>query len=668
MKKRWIYLFVSGAALLFVVGIWLGTKIEIEQVNIQNSYSSGISGTIAVVNQDVGVISSGETLNYSEAFISSLSGDYKTVSYKEAQEGLGKGDFSAVLVFPSNLSASVYSLNESTLQSPQVQFTVNKFLPEGEYIGTYIKLLDLESNINKTISYLYVTSLYDEFHDAQDQVKKVLKNGEDDLSALDNLKLHDFRLDVDWSDLPEVDITFNEIDFEEFISDVRGYADDISKKYTDSYAAAQKDYDEIDSDMLSIINNILPQEENWYGNICGVVADYQEQLNQQQMYNTQIKKQLDAYVSEVEEWKYEVETYDQAYKHSADKFKDDTEECYESMFDLAKIIINDFYSLLLQYESTLADTDTDCMETPDYPMISIDFMYKKDSDGISLRDQIGADVDKIKDFFDSDLDFNESLDLNSSDSSDKNAVAVSGESNFRQNIPSFDFTYTPPNIPIYSNDLGDIPNNQNINIPVDLNQTFLDSCVLLTEESQKYNPLDYLNDTTKGQIDSIIDLYRSNLYVVDGRLSNNVISNNNLFMNGFNVLNSYVSTLKSDASTAYSNQEKDLEDALFAFYTVKETSNEENKSLLESFSEKLPNSRKNSVTNKELVNFTISPIEFAEGEIRNSEKTDFISDRDLLQIYQTIIFIAVVLVILSIVVISMIYLRDRRREKHNNAM
>ena len=51
------------------------------------------SGTIAIVNQDIGVENAGKTVNYSEEFIKTLDKKkYKVVSSASAEEGIKKGN------------------------------------------------------------------------------------------------------------------------------------------------------------------------------------------------------------------------------------------------------------------------------------------------------------------------------------------------------------------------------------------------------------------------------------------------------------------------------------------------------------------------------------------------------------------------------------------------
>lgn len=73
---------------------------------------SSSSGTIAIVNQDIGVESSGKTVNYSEEFIKTLDKKkYKVVSSASAEEGIKKGTYAGAIFFPSDLSANILNIN-----------------------------------------------------------------------------------------------------------------------------------------------------------------------------------------------------------------------------------------------------------------------------------------------------------------------------------------------------------------------------------------------------------------------------------------------------------------------------------------------------------------------------------------------------------------------------
>ena|GEM_PF-5464859 len=868
MKKRWFFILAPCAVLLLTSGIWIGTKIDVEQLNNQNNYSSSIKRTIAVVNQDTGVKNGDETVNYSEAFIASLSNDYKVVSYKEAQEGISNGEFSATVTFPSDLSRNVYSINESALQSPKIEFSVNPSLTESGYIETYLKVLNLQNEINETLSYLYVSSVYDEFHSAQDEIKEIFENDEDDMAALENVKLHDFRLDVNWSDIPEVEFNPTEINFEEFVSAVQGYADDMSQKYIDSYAVAQEDYEVFQGNFSLMANTVSDSGLQWYDKVydreqnvssyansvreykgditvwqenvadwnastsvwnyniglylsdvvgwkdatvswkgsmddwsSGFIADMNLYKDSITSYRNSVdvysKKAYDHYVTSTADWALQYTEYadntkiylqslqsyaedynnkviiDNEYVNTVSEYKTELSEYHTNVSNYASTLysgyfeplksfhlalydtyfgiendkvsdgliydVNAYYESLLQYENAL-NVYKECLD--DYAVSygnDINYYWQQISLGntyiqqpvFNLNDamnQSGADAfdfsamkmgirnnqDKVnaytenkinslnltKDQLETDFihlqnsgqilvpeapdDFGVSEDgtIEQIDTSILNAYvnadfeewnyvfseeapnpndyivmnvkeAPTGISDFTKEVPAFDGGACPT---LKVNE----PTELKDELPV-VPEEFVSNCNMIVDESGKYVPTSYLNEDTKTQVNSVVDTYATNLTTVNSRLTNNMNSNNNLLKQAYNSYNSYVTTLRSDADTAYINKENDLDNTLDIFYQSKDATSTENKELLEDFSEKLPNSRVNSVTNKDLVNFMISPVDMIAGEIRSSEHTNVSLQETRLDLYGLIIAASAALLLVGLFVILMLYRRDAKK-------
>lgn len=345
MKKRWILFIVSATALLFVAGVWLGTNIDLKELNNRNKIKEGINHVIAVVNQDLGITEGDSNIKYSDAFISSLTDGYKVVSYKEAQKGMENGDYAAIVTFPANMSSDVYSLNGNLLKQSKIDFVVNPSLAENAYLDTYLKIMDLQKDISNTISYLYIVSMFDEFHDAQDKIKTIFQNDENDITALNDVELHDFRLKVNWSDIPQVDFNPTEIDFDEFVATVQNYADSMSKEYTDSYAVAQADYDVFQTGFSDSADKISSEGLSWYNHVDQREEKVSEQVSSLEQYRGSLlgwsdrallwneanlvwNNRLSEYHDDVSKWKKNVsdwkdktEVWGKAFQKDMDNYK-----------------------------------------------------------------------------------------------------------------------------------------------------------------------------------------------------------------------------------------------------------------------------------------------------------------------------------------------------------
>lgn len=843
MKKRWIFFLISTTALLFVIGIWLGTNIDLKELNSKNSIKEGINRSIAVVNQDLGVSEGNSNVNYSDAFISSLNDGYKVVSYKEAQQGMENGDYSAIVTFPSDMSSNVYSLNSDLLKQAEIDFIVNPSLTENAYLDTYLKVMDLQKDISKTISFLYISSVFDEFHDAQDEVKNIFQNDEDDMTALNAVELHDFRLRVDWSDIPQVEFNPTEINFDEFVATVQGYADSMSKEYTDSYAVAKADYDVFQTAFSDSAERISSEGISWYNQVDQretKVSEYATSLEQYResflgwssnallWYDANVswhnnlsgyRDSLFKWAGNVLDWKGASDAWGIAYqddmlnykdsideyRNAVDQYSDDVFNHYsettttwaqdyvdyangtQSFFNNLSLLVNEYNSKLqidtdyvnsvTLYRTSLTDYQNSLNNAKDslthdyYGSLSdyhtqLNKMYfgEEDKNGLThnintlyenlllynqkldqYKDALAADaghsidedienvsigleelitdIDEQKNDVDAYISEHQSSVDNAKTEVDakfddlKNTPIepppaapdyslLSNEGSFLAVDTSLLQSYQEPNLSSWSDVYGeDKPQSEdyvkldtshsdekaveqiedfdevlpqfegqeledfNSTEPEKLTdqlpevpQILLDNCNLIVSESKKYVPTDYLNDDTKSKVNEIVGKYADNLTGVDTRLKGNMTSNNGLLTQAYQEYNSYVSTLHSDADIAYNAEVDDLETTLGAFYAVKRGTSEENQELLLDFSEKLPESRINSVTNKDYVNFAIAPLNFSTGDVRASDQTQVSEQQKRLNVLNIIIVALLIVVIISLLIVVYLYIRERKKK------
>ena len=103
---------------------------------------------IAVVNSDMGIEIDGERQNYSAAIINALEDEFTLVSPAMAESGYENGAYSAVITFPSDVSAKILSFNSQQPEKVQLEFKVNPNLNECDYIDTYLRIMNLQVSIN----------------------------------------------------------------------------------------------------------------------------------------------------------------------------------------------------------------------------------------------------------------------------------------------------------------------------------------------------------------------------------------------------------------------------------------------------------------------------------------------------------------------------------------
>lgn len=830
MKKRWIFFIVAATALLFVAGVWLGTNIDLKELTSKNTIKKDINTKIAVVNypDEEEFI---EDVHFSDAFISSLHDEYKIVNYEEAKRGMENGLYAAMVEFPPNLTTKVNSMNSSSPEKAKITFKINPSLSESAYLSTYLKVMDLQNDLEEAISYVCTKALYDEFYDAQNKTKQIFTNNNKDMDALNDVELHDFRLKVNWSDIPQVEFNPTEINFNEFVATVQGYADTMSKAYTDSYDVAKADYEVFQAQFSDSADKISIEGQSWYDQVKQREEKVSEHVSALATYRTDLSEwsgraklwngansvwhnNLSGYRDNVFDWKNRVSDWKNKtmdwgsafqadmlnYQSSIDTYKNKVDEYLgninnhykntdswaknytdyaasaETFFTNIKELVTDYNEFAINYNTQKgeflkyiesAENDSKNLSNCKSNLeTAIDYFNQLKTFYLG-NDQTNGLVQNNSELYDTLLLYNQSLaqyktkletyvghkidqdihydsfrldELVSKIKDQKNQI----DTFIANNQLKFDNANTKieeinhielPTLSDYSSlaseeELTTIDNNKlqsfisqdkltewrgtyngnapdaqtivtseenltnlskekevqdvedfdkdlpqfeggdfeelNITEPGELNdqppevpQILLDNCNSIISESKKYIPTNYLNDETKSKVNEVVGRYADNLTVVDSRLTANMVSNNNLLTQSYNGYNRYVYTLRSDADKAYNAEVDDLNKTVDSFSSVKIGTSENNKKLLNSFSEKLPYSKNNTI---EYAKWTASPLIFAHGELRPEDVTQINAQQNRLNILSIFFVVLSIAVVISLLIILYCYRRKKKKE------
>ena len=289
MRKRWIPLLIACIATAFIFGLRLGADREAENWHNAQSieFPIRISSTIAVVNADAGVVVDGIRTNFSAAIIDTLGDNFSLVSPAMAQTGLFSGLYSAVVTFPSNVSVRVLSFNAHQPQRVQLDFTISPMLSEREFLETYISITELQLAINTTLANTYVSSIFRQFHDAQDQVHGIFQNDLANLMALELLTLHDFTEQLDLDEVPVIPLNPRELDTHFYMTQVADFANEVANWYLNSYQMASNEFLWMREGLFRLTDGFEHQEDDWlfmledwtrysieYGELLEIFAGY----------------------------------------------------------------------------------------------------------------------------------------------------------------------------------------------------------------------------------------------------------------------------------------------------------------------------------------------------------------------------------------------------------
>ena len=197
--------------LLMLSCFYMGTHTEQKFQKVDNEKAE----EIVIVNLDEGISNSkakNEKIYYFNELLGYNETNFRIVSLESARNGIMEGRFGAYVIIPAEFSENVESVND-TPEKSQITYAMNPYL-DNETKEVVLKNLALfYENLNYDISYLYVSAVLNDFHEVQDSSKIVLANDADDterLMAVDPQKLLGL---FDYPQLRQIEKEIEELNF-----------------------------------------------------------------------------------------------------------------------------------------------------------------------------------------------------------------------------------------------------------------------------------------------------------------------------------------------------------------------------------------------------------------------------------------------------------------------
>lgn len=278
---RVAFLFVLSIS-VFSIGVFCGTKLNkdnqervIEEINK--------SSDIALINLDEGVEIEGKKLYYAQNLLSTQGEYLKFTSLNDAKIGLENGTYAAYILIPSTFSASIESINEKPVKVELEYELSDKLAPESK-AGIVKDIEDFKLKLSNDISYMYVSAVMDEFHNAQDNSKLVLDNDKKELESMSLIKVRDVISHIDFPEIEFVEFVRNRLEIEPIVSSNLELIDAMKNSLLEKIQLGKDDYESVSKD-----KGLLDEGSKDFLNILGGL-DIESDDNGEPVYQSGIDK------------------------------------------------------------------------------------------------------------------------------------------------------------------------------------------------------------------------------------------------------------------------------------------------------------------------------------------------------------------------------------------
>lgn len=278
---RVAFLFVLSIS-VFSIGVFCGTKLNkdnqervIEEINK--------SSDIALINLDEGVEIEGKKLYYAQKLLSTQGENLKFTSLNDAKIGLENGTYAAYILIPSTFSASIESINEKPVKV-ELEYELSDKLALESKAGIVKDIEDFKLKLSNDISYMYVSAVMDEFHNAQDNSKLVLDNDKKELESMSLIKVRDVISHIDFPEIEFVEFVRNRLEIEPIVSSNLELIDAMKNSLLEKIQLGKDDYESVSKD-----KGLLDEGSKDFLNILGGL-DIESDENGEPVYQSGIDK------------------------------------------------------------------------------------------------------------------------------------------------------------------------------------------------------------------------------------------------------------------------------------------------------------------------------------------------------------------------------------------
>lgn len=308
-----------------------------------------ITDKVAIVNLDEGVMVQDEKVNYAEKLIIDLDENFSFTGLEDARQGYATGIYAGYLIIPATFSESVVSLNNTPIRS-EISYAINSNLREDVKEEIIYEVLALMNKINDGVSYMYLHSVLDDVHEAQDAAVTVMNNDIEERDAIDAVQANDLVALVPVAEFTEIENNIEPVDVSQYMANNIELTGEIGQKYTEYLMQSEEEHLRINeeasalmdemSNMSSIISNsnFIQNEEG--GSVYQDGTEAVEALFEE--YNSSLEEKESEIEENVLAIYKDVTAYLAEYDRAVEVYQTENEEAYRNTLEALENLFEEY--------------------------------------------------------------------------------------------------------------------------------------------------------------------------------------------------------------------------------------------------------------------------------------------------------------------------------------
>jgi uncharacterized phage infection (PIP) family protein YhgE len=586
MRRKIVYgAFVLMLALLLgISGMTAGARLEVWRAQEQQAFVEAQSAAIAILSMDVGTYYDDRDVVFAEDIIASLPATYTLVSKEVGEKGLAEGSYGALITFPADFSQRLTTINSARPLAAQFSYKLNMNLSEDSLLVVMTNILKLEREVNDRLSYMFISSVFEEFHDAQKRVSAVLANDMADIQALSEVQSMDLVAKLQLTTLPQDIPEFRAADISEFTNDNLSIMTEMNESYQEYLQLAMDEAKALSEETDNAVND----EE------AGLAS---------------FTKSIDALT-----WLPETEGKGDSFTYIGAT----ASAAITAVSDALSGPQMDVPALEAAIAAVRPDTTSTTEEYNPYTDVESGFAVFMESLQVESPEYYAMIDNALNQVMANSLAIGHEEGVRDAWG---NADVLLGDivdqvDSFNTNVTEA-YTGIRTSLAEVDQSIGDLTEGERAAMEAygteqiaSLNATFAEKKALMQEIATKmaaYDPLHHITDNQE-VFAEYATRFQDNVSGIQTEVSEQVTHDNEQLNKLYQDHAEYIEVLKEDIQETKDEGDQLLEDAMQVFYDAKMNTSASNVENMQEFAEKLPNSRLGNLGNNNLFNFIASPI------------------------------------------------------------
>lgn len=204
--------------------------------------------TIAIVNLDEGIQLQEKQENYAVRLIDTITDDVVVTGLEDARRGIESGTYSAYMVIPAAFSEQISTITTQPVKS-EIAYALGRGLAGEEREAVIYRMESIFRLFNNNMSKVYLSSVLESYHEAQDSASDIISNDTQDMELLlqirgENLTEHieTPQVTIVENNIPKLDLTDHYTENSRIIEQISTAYQRFNQKGTEAIELIKEDF------------------------------------------------------------------------------------------------------------------------------------------------------------------------------------------------------------------------------------------------------------------------------------------------------------------------------------------------------------------------------------------------------------------------------------------